>query len=29
LQRITVWGVQHRTGQLRALRRREPTWHDL
>ena len=30
LQRITVWGVHHRAGQLRGLsQRREPTWHEL
>jgi dolichol-phosphate mannosyltransferase len=29
LQRITLWGVEHRAGQLRTLRRREPTWHRL
>jgi dolichol-phosphate mannosyltransferase len=37
LQRITVWGVQHRANQLRGLSRRvsarasdrEPTWHRL
>jgi dolichol-phosphate mannosyltransferase len=29
LQRITLWGVEHRAGQLRGLRRREPTWHRL
>ena len=29
LQRITVWGVEHRAEQLRALVRREPRWHQL
>ena len=29
LQRITVWGLQHRAGQLRSLVRREPKWHQL
>ena len=29
LQRITLWGVEHRAAQLRGLRRREPTWHRL
>jgi dolichol-phosphate mannosyltransferase len=29
LQRITVWGVHHRAGQVRSLRRREPRWHRL
>jgi dolichol-phosphate mannosyltransferase len=29
LQRITVWGLQHRAGQLRSLVRREPQWHRL
>ena len=29
LQRITVWGVHHRADQLRRLRRREATWHQL
>lgn len=29
LQRITTWGVHHRAGQLRRLRRREATWHQL
>ncbi len=29
LQRITRWGVEHRAGQLRGLRHREPKWHRL
>ena len=29
LQRITVWGVEHRAEQLRSLVRREPRWHQL
>jgi dolichol-phosphate mannosyltransferase len=29
LQRITVWGLQHRAGQLRRVSHREPTWHRL
>jgi dolichol-phosphate mannosyltransferase len=29
LQRITVWGLQHRAGQLRSMVRREPKWHQL
>jgi dolichol-phosphate mannosyltransferase len=29
LQRITVWGVEHRAEQLRSLARREPRWHQL
>ena len=24
-----AWGLEHRAGQLRGLRRREPTWHRL
>jgi dolichol-phosphate mannosyltransferase len=27
LTRITEWGVQYRTGQLRRIVRREPVWH--
>jgi dolichol-phosphate mannosyltransferase len=33
LQRITVWGLQHRADQLRKVggkvTDREPTWHQL
>lgn len=29
LQRITVWGLEHRAGQLRSMVRREPKWHQL
>jgi dolichol-phosphate mannosyltransferase len=29
LLRITRWGLEHRAGQLRDLRHREPTWHRL
>ena len=29
LQRITRWGLEHRAGQLRGLRHREPKWHRL
>jgi dolichol-phosphate mannosyltransferase len=29
LQRITLWGLEHRSRQARDLLRREPTWHRL
>jgi len=29
MRRITAWGATYRAGQLRALTRREPTWHRL